>query len=197
MISFITPMRRFDEENVRRIQAMFPKGHEFIVVTVPGGAAHAKNIGAAAATGDVFVFVDDDVHLVTDWNWDDWLTRDWQFAIAELYWPAASANTAAMRFEATLLNVLTAIFRYKIFMTGFAAVRREAFELVGGYNETVVFEEHVMTLDFYRRRLRGARLPVRVRVRRRWHGWSPTNDATSRGKVRPPAQPGEVVVLRT
>ena len=197
MISFITPMRRFDDENVRRIQAMFPKGHEFIVVTTPGGAAHAKNIGAAAATGDVLVFVDDDVHLVTEWNWEDWLARDWQFAIAELYWPAPSINTPMMRMEATLLNVLTAVFRYKIFMSGFAAVRREAFEKIGGYNESVVFEEHVITLDFYRHRLRGARLPVRVLVRRRWHGWSPANDVTSKGKARPPPKPGEVVVLRT
>lgn len=197
MISFITPMRRFDEENVRRMRAMLPKGHEFIVVTVPGGAAYAKNIGAATATGDVLVFVDDDVHLVSDWNWEEWLARDWQFAIAELYWPDTSINTLAMRTEATLLNVLTSVFRYKLFMSGFAAVRREAFRLVGGYNESVVFEEHVITLDFYRRRLRGARLPVRVLVRRRWHGWSPANDVTSRGKARPTPKPGEVVVLRT
>ena len=197
MISFITPMRRFDEDNVRRMQAMLPKGCEFIVVTVPGGAAHAKNIGAATATGDVLVFVDDDVQLVTNWNWNDWVARDWQFAIAEHYWPAPAINTFMMRAEATLLNILTTVFGYKIFMTGFAAVRREAFEAVGGYNEDVVFEEHVITLDFYRHRFRGRRLPVHVKVRRRWHGWHPANDTTSRGKVHPAPQPGEVVVLHT
>ena len=197
MISFITPMRRFDENHVNRIRAMLPKGCEFIVVTVPGGAAHAKNIGAKVATGDVLVFVDDDIQLVTHWEWDEWLRRDWDFAIAETYWPAPSANTFMMRAEATMLNVLTAVFRYKLFMTGFAAVRRKTFEAVGGYNESVVFEEHVISLDFYRRHFRGARLPVRVKVLRRWHGWSPGNDVTSRGKEHPPPQPGEVVVLRT
>ena len=197
MISFITPMRRLVPDTVRRMQAMLPKGHEWIVVTVPGGAAHAKNVGAAVATGEVLVFVDDDVHLVTHWAWDDWLARDWQFAIAELYWPAPSVNTFMMRTEATMLNVLTAVFRYKMFMSGFAAVRRPAFEAVGGYNESVVFEEHAMTLDFYRRHFRGTRLPVRVEVLRRWHGWGPANEVTSRGKEHPPPKPGEVMVLRT
>ena len=197
MISFITPMRRFDVDVVRRMQAMLPPGYEWIVVTAPGGAAHAKNIGAATATGEVFVFVDDDVHLLANWNWDEWVSRDWQFAIAETYWPAAPINTFMMRAEATMLNVLTSVFRYKLFMSGFAAVRRSAFEAVGGYNEHVVFEEHVMSLDFYRRRFRGTRLPVRVKVLRRWHGWGPANDVTSRGKEHPPAKPGEVTVLRT
>ena len=197
VISFITPTRQFDPENIRRIQTMLPTGYEWIVVTAPGGAAHAKNIGARAATGDVLVFVDDDVQLLADWNWDDWLQRDWQFAIAEQYWPAPAINTFMMRAEATMLNVLTGVFRYKMFMTGFAAVRRPVFEAVGGYNESVVFEEHVITLDFYRRRFRGTRLPVRVRVRRRWHGWHPANDATSRGKDHPAPKPGEVMVLRT
>lgn len=197
MISFITPMRRFVPETVQRMQAMLPKGYEFVVVTAPGGAAHAKNIGAAAATGDVLVFVDDDVQLVADWAWDDWLSRDWQFAIAELYWPAPVIDTFMMRTEATMLNVLTAVFGYKMFMSGFAAVRRSAFEAVGGYNESVVFEEHAITLDFYRRGFRGTRLPVRVRVLRRWHGWSPTNDVTSRGKEHPSARPEDVTILRT
>lgn len=197
MISFITPMRRFVPETVQRIQAMLPKGYEFIVVTAPGGAAHAKNIGASVATGDVLVFVDDDVQLVANWAWDDWLSRDWQFAIAELYWPAPPIDTFMMRTEATMLNVLTSVFGYKMFMSGFAAVRRSAFEAVGGYNEAVVFEEHAITLDFYRRRFRGVRLPVRVRVLRRWHGWSPTNDVTSKGKDHPPPRAEDVTILRT
>ncbi len=102
-----------------------------------------------------------------------------------------------MRAESTMLNVLTSVFGYKLFMSGFAAVRRDAFEAVGGYNESVVFEEHAMTLDFYRHHFRGARLSVRVKLLRRWHGWSPDNDTTSRGKEHPPPKPGEVVVVRT
>lgn len=176
---------------------MLPTGSEFIVVSAPGGAAHARNIGAAAASGDVFVFLDDDVHLVADWDWTTWLTWNWQFAIAELYWPGAPVDRFMMRAESTMLNVLTSVFGYKLFMSGFAAVRRDAFEAVGGYNESVVFEEHAMTLDFYRHHFRGARLSVRVKLLRRWHGWSPDNDTTSRGKEHPPPKPGEVVVVRT
>jgi len=197
VISYITPMRRPDPGHIRRIQAMFPKGSEFIVVTAPGGAAHAKNIGAAAASGDVFVFVDDDVQLISDWDWENWLRRDWQFAIAATYWPAPSVNRFMMRAESTMLNVLTCVFRYKLFMSGFAAVRREAFETVGGYNEHVVFEEHVISLDFYRHHFRGGRLPVQVKVLRPWHGWSPRNDTTSHGKEHPPPKPGDVQILRT
>ena len=197
MISFITPMRRPDPAEIRRIKAMLPSGAEFIVVSTPGGAAHARNIGVAAASGDVFVFVDDDVQLVTKWDWDEWLTWDWDFAIAELYWPAPVVNRFMMRAESTMLDVLIAVFRYKLFMSGFAAVRRQAFEAVGGYNDSVVFEEHVITMDFYRHHFRGARLPVHVKMLRRWHGWSPRNDTTSRGKVHPPPKPEEVLILRT
>jgi glycosyltransferase involved in cell wall biosynthesis len=197
MISFITPTRRPDPANLERMRRMLPKGVEWIVVSVPGGAAHARNIGAAEASGEVFVFVDDDVQLETDWDWEEWVTRDWQFAIAALYWPGPNVNRFMMRAESTMLNVLTSVFRYKMFMSGFAAVRREAFEAVGGYNESVVFEEHVITMDFYRHHFRGTLLPVHVKMLRRWHGWSPQNDVTSRGKDHPPPKPGEVVVLRT
>jgi len=197
VISFITPMRTSDPSNIQRIAQMLPRGFEFIVVTTPGGAAHARNIGAATATGDVLVFVDDDVQLETEWNWEEWLTDDWDFAIAALYWPSRSVNVFMMRVESTMLNVLTAVFRYKIFMSGFAAVRRKAFEAVGGYNEHVLFEEHAITLDFYRRRFKGARLPIRVKMLRRWHGWGPHNDVTSRGQRHLPPKPGEILVLRT
>jgi len=197
MISFVTPMRRSEPAIVRRMLAMFPPGAEFIVVTSPGGAAHARNIGAARATGEVLVFVDDDVQLETHWNWEEWLTWDWQFAIAEIYWPGPAVDVFMMRAESTLLNVLTSVFRYKMFMSGFAAVRREAFESVGGYNENVVFEENAITLDFYRRHFRGVLLPVRVRMLRRWHGCSPHNDTTSRGKEHPPPEPGQVEVYHT
>jgi glycosyltransferase involved in cell wall biosynthesis len=197
MISFVTPTRHPDPANLERMRRMLPKDSEWVVVTVPGGAAHARNIGAAAASGDVLVFVDDDVQLVTRWDWDEWLTWDWQFGIARQYWPAPSIDVFMMRVESTMLNVLTSVFRYKMFMSGFAAVRREAFEAVGGYNENVVFEEHAITLDFYRHRFKGALLPVHVRVLRRWHGWSPGNDVTSRGKDHPAPKPGEVAVLRT
>jgi glycosyltransferase involved in cell wall biosynthesis len=197
LISFITPMRKPDPANIDRIMRMLPKGVEFLVVTTPGGAAHAKNIGAAAATGDVLVFVDDDVQLNTNWDWEEWLRRDWDFAIASLYWPSPSQNLFMVRFESTMLNVLTSVFRYKMFMTGFAAVRRKAFETVGGYNEHVLFEEHVITLDFYRHHFRGTRLPVKVSVLRRWYGWGPHNHVTSRGQVHPPPQPGDILKFQT
>ena len=196
MISIIVPTRDHNAANLERMRSMLPKGSEFIVVTVPGGAAHAKNVGAAVASGDVLVFVDDDVQLEARWDWERWLAWDWQFAIASLYWPGPGVNGFMTRAESTMLNVLTSVFRYKLFMTGFAAVRRSAFKAVGGYNENVVFEEHAITLDFYRRHFKGIRLPVRVSLLRRWHGWGPHNDVTSRGKAHPPPRPGEVDIQR-
>ena len=195
VISFITPTRQADPATLQRIRAMLPPESEFVVVSVPGGAAHARNIGAAAASGDVLVFVDDDVHLQADWNWEEWLSWDWQFGIAATYWPGPPVNRFMMRAESTMLNVLTCVFRYKLFMSGFAAVRRKAFEAVGGYNRSVVFEEHAITLDFYRHHFKGIRLPVHVTMLRRWHGWTPDNDATSHGKAHPPPKPGEVQVF--
>ena len=197
MLSFITPTRHPDPATVERIRAMLPPGNEFVVASVPGGAAHARNVGAAAASGDVFVFVDDDVQLEARWNWEEWLTGDWDFAIASSYWPSPGVHGVMMRVESTLLNTLTCVYRYKLFMSGFAVVRRKVFEAIGGYNENVTFEEHVMTLNLYRRHFRGARLPVRVRMLRRWRGWAPINHATSRGKLHPPPKPGDVRIYRT
>lgn len=197
MISYITPTRKPDPANIQRIVGMLPKNSELVVVSVPGGAAHARNVGAKAASGEVLVFVDDDVQLEANWAWEEWLRRDWQFAIAQIYWPAPAVNRFMMRAECMLLNVLTSAFRYKLFMSGFAAVRREAFEAIGGYNESVVFEEHAITLEFYGRHFKGARLPVSVRMLQRWDSWSPRNDTTSRGKDHPPPKPGEIAVHRT
>ena len=196
MISFILPTRLPDPANLRRIERMLSRDSELVVVSVPGGAAHARNVGAAAASGDVLVFVDDDVQLECEWDWETWLQQDWQFAIAALYWPGPGVDGFMQRAESTMLNVLTSVFRYKLFMSGFAVVRRDAFAAVGGYNESVVFEEHAITLDFYRHHFRGARLPVHVNLLRPWHGWSPGNDTTSRGKEHPPPKPGEVEILR-
>ena len=196
MISFVTPTRRPEPANLERIAGMLPKGSELVVVSVPGGAAHARNVGAAAASGKVLVFVDDDVRLVADWRWEEWLTWDWQFAVAANYWPAPEVDVLMMRAESTMLDVLQSVLGYKLFMPGFAAVRREAFEAVGGSREDVTFEEHSITMDFYNHHFRGARLPVRVRMLRRWHGWRPINSATSRGKSHPPSAPGQVVVQR-
>jgi hypothetical protein len=181
---------------VARLASFLPAGAELVLSSVPGGAAHARNVGAAQASGEVLVFMDDDIHLEADWDWRNWLSRNWDFAVARVYWPAPSANSFAMRLEATALNVLTNVLRYKILMSGFAVLRREAFQRAGGYNPRVTWEEPALTLRAYAAGLRGAVLPVKVHVLRRWDSWRRFNDTTSRGKPHPEPKPGEVKTFR-
>lgn len=192
-VSFIVATREPSVALVERLARFLPAGSELVLSSVPGGAAHARNVGARFARGKVFVFMDDDIALSAKrWDWEAWLAREWDFAVAQVYWPAPSADCLAMRLEATALNVLTGVVRYKLFMSGFGAIRREAFESAGGYNTRVTWEEPAMTLKLYSLGFRGGRLPVRVSVLRRWDSWRPFNDTTSRGKLHPEPKEGEI-----
>lgn len=195
-VSFIMATRKFDAPNIARVERMLPAGTELVVCTVPGGAAHARNVGARRASGEVFVFMDDDVLLDASWAWEDWIKGDWDFAIAEWYSPSSKVNTPWMRLACAALNTLTRVFHYPLTMTGFTAMRRHVFYMVGGYRVDTTYEEPAMTLALHGRGFKGRRLPVRVTMLQSWDSFGRYFDATSRGKEHPEPKPGEVVVLR-
>jgi glycosyltransferase involved in cell wall biosynthesis len=195
LLSFIVPTREWDERNVARIRAMLPPRSELVVSTVPGGAAHARNVGAASARGAVLVFMDDDVQINGDWDRTlELLQGDWDFAIAQWYSPSPSVRSAWMVLACGGLNILTRIFRYKLTMSGFTVVRRGVFESVGGYQLDTTYEEHAFTMRLYRSGFRGALLPVRVTMLRSWDSFHRFNDTTSRNKPHPDPKPHEVTV---
>ncbi len=194
-VSFIVASRRWDAENVARIRAMLPAGSELIVSTVPGGAAYARNVGAASARGQVFAFFDDDVQLTADWEnvLRSIQKGGWDFGVAEWYSPDQKVRSPWMVMACCGLNLLTRVFRYRLTMSGFTAMRREAFEAVGGYPLEGTYEEPALTMRLYGQHFRGVHLPIRVTVLRSWDSFHRFNDTTSRNKPHPAPRPGEVV----
>ncbi len=194
-VSFIVASREWDEENVTRIRAMLPAGSELIVSTVPGGAAYARNVGAASARGEVLVFIDDDVQLDADWDRVLRMATDrrWDFGIAEWYSPAQSVRNPWMVLACCGLNTITRVFRYRLTMSGFTAMRREVFETVGGYPLDGTYEEPALTMRLHSLGFHGVPLPVRVTMLRSWDSFHRFNDATSRGKPHPVPGPSDVV----
>jgi len=195
-VSFVVASRKAEASNIERISKMIPAGAELIVSTVPGGAAYARNVGATSAHGSVLVFVDDDIQLSANWDWDKWLARDWDYAVAEWYAPGPQARGLWMHLAAGSLNVLTRLFRYPLAMSGFTAIRREVFESVGGYRLDTTYEEPALTFTLRGRGFRGAILPVRVTVLQRWDSFHRFNDTTSRAKPHPAPGPNDVTVVR-
>ena len=199
-VTFIMATRKAEGPNIARIIGMLPRGCEFIVSTVPGGAAHARNVAAQKATGNILVFFDDDVQWTTDWNWDEWDRRVWDFAVAEWYSPGPmsgpfSARGPWMRMGCAALNILNRVLHYNLTMSGFTAMRRNVFFAVGGYATDTTFEEPNLTMRLRRSGYRGTRLPVRVTMLQRWDSFTRHNDTTSRDKRHPEPRPGEVQVL--
>lgn len=123
---------------------------EVVVVEEPAdaNAARARNLGAAQATGDVLLFVDADVEVHPD-------------AVSRIRAAFAADATLAALFgsydDAPAAAGIVSAFRNLLhhhvhhaapgpastFWTGLGAVRREAFDSVGGFDESIPFMEDV------------------------------------------------------
>jgi GT2 family glycosyltransferase len=123
---------------------------EIVVIDSPGdaNAATARNLGAERATGDILLFVDADVEVQPDV-----ITRirdafDADPDLAALFGsyddaPSAPGITSAFR---NLLHYHVhqgAAGPASTFWTGLGAVRRETFDSVGGFDESIEYMEDV------------------------------------------------------
>ena len=142
-------------------------------------AAAARNLGARRAAGSVLLFVDADVEVCPDavarirsrFEADPGLT-----AVFGSYDDSPSAPGVVSGFRNLLHHHVhqNAEGPATTFWTGLGAVRREAFESVGGFDETVEFMEDIdlgMRLS-----AAGARIELDPRVQgthlKRWSLWS-------------------------
>jgi GT2 family glycosyltransferase len=116
--------------------------HGARVVAIPGpnGPAVARNIGAAAAIGDVFVFIDADVVVAPDAMGR--LARLMAMRPdLDAVFGAYDEEPAEKNFVSQYKNLAHAYIHRSAktvahtFWAGFGAVRREAFDRVGGFDE--------------------------------------------------------------
>jgi glycosyltransferase involved in cell wall biosynthesis len=154
---------------------------EIVVVEEPShvNAAAARNLGAQRAVGSVLLFVDADVEVCPDavarirsrFEADPGLT-----AVFGSYDDAPSAPGVVSGFRNLLHHHVHQNARgpATTFWTGLGAVRRDAFESVGGFDETVEFMEDIdlgMRLS-----AAGARIELDPSVQgthlKRWSLWS-------------------------
>lgn len=165
---------------VEALEAALPAGAELQVVTeasAPGPAA-ARNEGARRARGDVLVFVDADVVVHPDalarieaaFREDDELA-----AVFGSYDDAPAAPGAVSRFRNLLHHYVHASSPgdAETFWAGLGAVRRRAWEAVGGFDERRYREPSVEDIELgVRLRERGARIVLDPAIRgthlKRW-----------------------------
>jgi GT2 family glycosyltransferase len=123
---------------------------EVIVVSEPRGArpARARNLGAARATGDVLVFVDADVEVhpdALDRIRSTFASDPSLAAVFGSYDDAPGAPGVVSSFRNLLHHHVhqDAGGPASTFWTGLGAVRRDALETIGGFDESVAFMEDI------------------------------------------------------
>lgn len=143
------------------------------------GAPHARNLGAASATGDVLLFIDADVCVHPDTlerirrRFDEDLTLD---AVFGCYDDAPHEPDFLSQYR----NLMHCYVHRRgkseasTFWTGCGAVRRRVFEACGGFDPTLPSMDDV---EFgYRLRRSGRRIlldrEIQVQHRKRWRFWN-------------------------
>lgn len=117
------------------------------VIHQKGGIAKARNIGAAASKGEILVFLDADCAVPKDFLEKAKESLDSGDAGCLMGWPEPLEPSFFARM-AYAFGWLLSLFN--LTMPGYMGfiVRRIAFELVGGYDENLIYAED---MDFQRR----------------------------------------------
>jgi glycosyltransferase involved in cell wall biosynthesis len=107
-----------------------------------GGPSRARNRGAEQADGEYLFFVDSDTQMMPDTlsNFTLHINETGADALSGIYHPSPLNSGAAPLYKA-LLNYFTCarhgIFDYEIFNGAVAGIRKDVYEKVGGYNESL------------------------------------------------------------
>jgi glycosyltransferase involved in cell wall biosynthesis len=126
-----------------------------------GGPARARNLGARAARGEYYFFVDSDTQILPD-TLKRFLERIRDAdAVSGIYHPEPLNVGATPRYKAYLLHYLFAregVFEHDVFIASSAGIRADVFHALGGFNETLAWSMDVENEEF------GNRIAVKHRL---------------------------------
>lgn len=175
VISVIMPSR--DPTHVPHL----PEGADEVLVVTGPGKASAANAGAQAARGNVLVFVDDDVGFegnlgyfsYADPNEHWWTVRAWHDG-------SGDPRTAMSCLGTSLLASIGGFQNWNASIGPFQALRRWAFEAVGGYDTEHPLEDLNLARKLHARGLLLYRVPIVGTVYRPFTPYQETFDRWNR-----------------
>jgi glycosyltransferase involved in cell wall biosynthesis len=146
---------------VEALAQRYPGVVRLVRALVNGGPARARNLGAAAARGDYYFFVDSDTELLQD-TLKNFLRRIRQAdAVSGIYHPEPLSPGLTARHKAHLLAYLferDGVFEHDVFISSSAGIRADVFKAVGGFNERLPWGLDVENEEF------GHRISARYRM---------------------------------
>lgn len=135
------------------------------LLATEAGKAIACNLAAHRANGDIFLFVDADTRIVGNVDWYRKRPPSEQFWVSDSvcldrgYWPRHFWTRGGNAFLA-LMNRLPLFRTYPWAHGAVIAVRRTAFETVGGFDETAGMEDFNLFLKLYKAGFNHAKAPI-------------------------------------
>ncbi len=165
VLSVVVPVRDLGQwpQVVRNICGAGNPGE--LILQAGSGIAECRNRGAAKAAGDVLLFSDDDVTIQGDFGYFSdrpeseawWVALRWTDYTGDEY---TETVCRTLNFLAPLSGILASV-------GSFQAVRRSAFEAVGGYDTGSVHEDHALARALHRKFGLPAVAPFEVGILRR------------------------------
>lgn len=187
----MVPCRRLPDDPLEAAALLSASEVPPEVIYQSGGTiAGARNRGAVRTRGDVLIFTDDDIRLEAPYSW--FSTRP----PSESWWiPATVVSDVDDEFTQMACSVIRFVIPFRgILASGghFLAVRRSAFEKVGGYSLSHLFEEHGMSRKLFHAFGPPSPSPAKVTILRRT---STLLESAVRSKEAPPDTDGPFSVV--
>jgi len=136
---------------IEAVIARHPGMVKLIRASVNAGPACARNLGASAAKGDYFFFIDSDTVMLPD-TLENFLKRIQECdAVSGIYHPEPLNEGAVPRYKAYQLAYFfgrRGVFEHDVFIASSAGIRAKVFHAVSGFNEKLPWGMDVENEEF-------------------------------------------------